>query len=413
MWLRFLLVVIVFQLSSLANPVDKNRVSFLAFGDSGYHYDFLKPKVINNPLTPKEYIEKHLKKWREKYLPEEEFVAPPMHQLATTQQAVEASGLYPVAKAMKSYCQNRVCEFAIMLGDNIYPNGATGHNDTKRFRTLFEEPYDSLTKTHPKFKIYAALGNHDWKTSREGREIQVNYGQRPDTVFTMKNPGYYSYTRGPVEFFVIDTNLLLAGTEVKEHALNPDGSERPIKEIDEPESWELPNNEDLKQLSWLEKGLKNSKAQWKIVYGHHTFWSAGGSKFEEAKAMRRLIGKMLCQHADAYFSGHEHALEINMDSCSKYLGHNKAPLPIVISGAGAKQRAIHHPFQSYQEVKYPEFKAIWSKGMTWGFAHVEITGNNMIVQMITTPNSGSGQPQLVKTVRFRNRTQSLSPFDTL
>ena len=168
--------------------------------------------------------------------------------------------------------------------------------------------------------------------------------------------------------------------------------------------------QDRKQIRWLESSLKNSTAKWKIVYGHHTLWSAGGGKFTEARALRQLIGPIICKYADAYFAGHEHELEINTDSCLKETGTSKHPLPLIISGAGAKQRPVHHPFQSYQEIRYPQYKAIWSKGMVWGFTHVEIAGDEMIIKMITTPDSGSGKANHIKTVKFKNRSEKLANY---
>lgn len=381
-----------------------NTVSFLAFGDSGYHYDYLKTSVIENPLTLDEFKQDKLASWLEKTFPLNEFILPPIYQIPGTQHFIEASGAKPVAKAMTKYCQQATCEFALMLGDNIYPDGATGtEEDTLRFQKIFEEPYANLVNHRRDFKLYAALGNHDWKTSREGTYQQIKYGQRKDTAFTMKSPGYYKFTKKNVDFFVLDTNLLLAGTTVFEGELNPDGSERTLVVADVPEEWELPNKEDLKQLSWLKTELKKSKAKWKIVYGHHTLWSSGGSKFEEARALRKLLMPMLCRYADAYFAGHEHELEVNIDTCQKEQGIKAKPLALVVSGAGAWQRPVHHVFKTYQEVKYPQFKSLWTKGMTWGFTHVEIKDEKMTIRMLSTDNSGDGIAQLQKTVEFKNR----------
>jgi tartrate-resistant acid phosphatase type 5 len=404
--LRPVLILSMLMMSVMA--IAGTKTSFVAFGDSGYHYDYLKPDIYAEPMTPEQYLADELASWLEKHLPTGEFQAPPMYILPQTNQAIEASGANAVGDAMYNYCTTSNCQFAIMLGDNIYPYGATGVDDDLRFRKIFERPYLKLTNSQPNFKLYAALGNHDWKTSREGRESQITYGMREDTAFTIQAPGYYRFTKGEVEFFIIDTNLLLAGTKVKEAELNPDGSEMAVEEDDLPEPWELPNEEDKKQLAWLEQSLKSSKAKWKVVYGHHTLWSAGGSKFEEAKALRRLITPLVCKYADIYIAGHEHELEVNLDTCQQELGSSDHPLPLVVSGAGAWQRPVHHPFQTFQEIKYPQYKALWSKGMVWGFSHFEITGEKMVVKMITTPVSGTGVPIVEKSFSFSNRSQLIN-----
>ncbi|MBT7766351.1 MAG: hypothetical protein HN730_04295, partial [Bdellovibrionales bacterium] len=382
-------------------------VAFVAFGDSGYHYDYLKPDIIESPMSSEEFIKDKLTSWIEKPLPASEFIPPPMYMLPATGQTIEASGALPVARAMDRFCQSSKCQFALMLGDNIYPYGATGTEDEVRFKKIFEIPYRKLVGNHPGFKLYAALGNHDWKTSRVGRDRQIKYGMRADTAFTLNSPGYYRFIKGKVEFFVIDTNLLLAGTVVKEGELNLDGSEKLLDEIDTPEEWELPNDQEKRQLRWLEDALKKSTAKWKVVYGHHTLWSAGGSKYQQAKALRKLITPMICRYADIYIAGHEHELEVNLDTCTQELGTPHFPLPLVISGAGAWQRPVHHLFQTFQEIKYPQYKALWSKGMVWGFSHMEIGNDLMTVKMITTPNSGTGAPEVEKTFNFLNRSQSI------
>ena len=47
-----------------------------------------------------------------------------MHRLANGGY-VPASGMMPVARAMRAYCQTTRCDAGMMLGDNIYPDGAT------------------------------------------------------------------------------------------------------------------------------------------------------------------------------------------------------------------------------------------------------------------------------------------------
>jgi hypothetical protein len=92
---------------------------------------------------------------------------------------VAASGLAPVANAMHAWCREWRCDFATMLGDNIYPKGATlgadGNDDAARFEKIFREPFARYSDLGADFRIYAALGNHDWKTSRAGAMAQVDY----------------------------------------------------------------------------------------------------------------------------------------------------------------------------------------------------------------------------------------------
>ncbi len=156
-------------------------------------------------------------------------------------------------------------------------------------------------------------------------------------------PGYFyrvspPASKGQVELFVIDTEMLLAGTTVYNDKLAADGSGREASD-DEREvfpAYIAPQNAaERNMVGWLENALAESTARWKIVLGHHALWSGGGSKFEKARALRKLILPALCRHADAYFSGDDHMLEMYTDSCAQVEGALSEPLPTLVSGAGA------------------------------------------------------------------------------
>ena len=63
------------------------------------------------------------------------------------------------------------------------------------------------------FRIYAALGNHDWRTSREGAMAQVRYLEKT-RPFYMDGIRYRVAPTGDpreVEIFVLDTHVMLSG----------------------------------------------------------------------------------------------------------------------------------------------------------------------------------------------------------
>jgi tartrate-resistant acid phosphatase type 5 len=124
-------------------------------------------------------------------------------------------GQYKVADAMQDVCEQRGCEFAIGLGDNIYESGVDGVHDIQ-FDTKFEDPYKNIG-----FPFYMALGNHDntWIIAGDGAdndkgEIQVEYHYRTDRKSDkwQMPASYYQFgaplnTSVPlVEFFAMDTN---------------------------------------------------------------------------------------------------------------------------------------------------------------------------------------------------------------
>ena len=295
-----------------------NEINFLAFGDGGYNVAYPKAKHLKNPLNKMQFIAKEREDWLEDFRPISEFDHAPIYVFPGTDIATEKGGALPVGQAMATLCQVRVCDFAIQLGDNIYPDGADaddGKDDQTRMNDLILTPLSPLFQVNPDLVVYSALGNHDWKSSRKGVALQTKWmAEQPN--FHMDKQGYYSYTQGEagndVEFFVLDTNMLLSGQTFYEVPLNPDGSEGDLQqalangtaELEVHEAHEGPvNGEDKKQLAWLKDELAKSTAKWKIVYGHHILWSIGGTKYSEGHVLRDLLMPTLCEHADAYILG--------------------------------------------------------------------------------------------------------------
>jgi hypothetical protein len=408
---------------ALTSTVDSKaaNISFLAFGDGGYHPNYPKIKHLKKPKNKAQFIKNELEDWLEDHRPVAEFNHAPIYIYPNTDIATEDSGAAAVGLAMAEVCQYKACEFGIQLGDNIYPDGADandGKDDQKRMDDLILKPLQPLFDDNNDLVVYSALGNHDWKSSRKGVALQQTW-MKSQANFYMDEQGYYSYTMGEegnnVEFFVLDTNMLLAAQPIYETPLNADGSEidhqeaqlKNMGELDQAERHESPvNGENLKQLAWLNKGLKNSTAKWKVVYGHHILWSIGGTKYSEGHVLRELIMPMLCESADAYIAGHEHDLELLTDDCSVYGFADKPPLPLIISGAASKMRGKHTPFAEQQEKRYPEYDLVWSKSFVWGFAHITLNNqaDNLSVEYYTTPLDQSGKAVNEANFSFKRRS---------
>jgi 3',5'-cyclic AMP phosphodiesterase CpdA len=169
-------------------------------------------------------------------------------------------GQYAVAKAMTNYHIQKPYDLVVLAGDNIYNNG-----EIEKINAVFERPYADLLKGGVKFQ--ACLGNHDIRT--EEGDPQVKYAG-----FNMKGR-YYTFSRGSVQFFALDTN----------------------------------SNADWKnQLIWLEQELSRSKADWKLVFGHHPIYSSGhyGVNQSFIQTFTPLFQKYGVQ---LYMNGHEHDYE--------------------------------------------------------------------------------------------------------
>jgi hypothetical protein len=385
-------------------------VSILLLGDAGYDYGWLDEGDHEDALTGREFVLEELEDWLEKHRPIEEFAIPPMHFAEQTGGYVMASGMWPVSKAVRGWCKPAArCHFGVMLGDNIYPDGATagadGRDDAKRFNDLLWQPYKGLREQDPDFVIYPVLGNHDWDTSREGAEAQMAYLEQ-SPLYDFGGAFFRRLAAPDVELFAIDTTLMLNAEAVYDDALAAGGTPIDTGVFDRDEPWAEPLGDEANMLAWLEQALAESQARWKIVIAHHPIWSSSGSKHEEAKVLRELLLPVLCRYADAFLTGHEHTLELHSDDCrsagSKY--RSVPPLVQVVSGAAGKQRPVHTPFMAWQDREFPQKTSHYVKGLVWGFAEMELDADTATVTIVSTPNSGSGEPVLEYRLSFERRS---------
>jgi len=236
---------------------------------------------------------------------------------------------YEVAEEMERYRQKVNFDFVIMLGDNIYG----GHHPAD-FVRKFEQPYQPLLDAGVKF--YASLGNHDDAND-----------ERLYKPFNMGGQRYYTFKKGNVEFFALDSTYM-----------------------------------DPKQLSWLEANLKKSKSKWKIAYFHHPLYSNGHTHGADIDLRSRLTPLFREYGVNVVFSGHEHVYERIKPEDSIYY--------FVLGSSG---KLIKHDFRS-------------SEGMEKGFdldqsfMLVEVAGDSLYFQTIsrTGENIDAGslerQPEL-------------------
>ncbi|GEM_PF-521511 len=379
------------------------KVSLLAFGDTGYDYDWLEAEDHEEPLDARTFIIDELDDWIEDNRPIEDFRLSPFHFAEQTGGWVSASGMWPVSKAIHSWCAPKGrCQFGVMLGDNIYPSGATvgadGRSDADRFEALLKRPYIGLREQDPEFVIYPVMGNHDWETSREGAVAQLQYLQQ-SPLYRMDNFWWRAKPAPGVEVFGIDTTLLLAAHDEPEYDIGDDGAPVYTGEMDEHEPWTLPRGAERDQVTWLADALASSDARWKIVVAHHPLWSGSSGKYEQAKVLRDVLYPAVCRDADMFLAGHEHTLEIHMDDCRDTLGApDERPLLTLVSGAAGKQRPLHRTFMEYLDRTYPQKDTVFARGQVWGFATLELGEDSGEVTLLTTTDNGFGE--VVETFRY-------------
>lgn len=420
--LRFLIpgMVLLHACTSTVQPEPARTATFpevriLLYGDSGYDLNYPDQDDFEELFTREQYLQSEWNDWVEDNRPIDEFEPRPMATSPITGKVVPATGMHAVSTAMKTLCSLQApCDFGVMLGDNIYPSGLTfgadGFDDKDRLEAMFTRPYGSLVTQPTDFLTYVTLGNHDWETSRASGFAQIEFLENAPG-FYMDGP-FYSVKppagNGEVELFIVDTSMMLASVPVFEDYLDENGAEVVTDVLDEPDYFVQPLSEaELEMATWLENALQSSTATWKIVVAHHPIWSSSGSKFEQGRALRQLILPTVCKYADLYVAGHDHTLEVHSDDCSAALGAaTPVPLVQIVSGAVSKQRPVNTNFIKQQDLKYPEHKTLFAKGLTWGFGLLDIKGNDATVTLLSVPDDGSSETTVEFTYQIKRRTQT-------
>ncbi len=235
--------------------------------------------------------------------------------IATADSGSGDKNQFAVGRAMADYHTRSPFQLTILAGDNIYNSG-----ELSKIKEAFEEPYGELLRRGVKFR--ACLGNHDIRT--ENGVPQVKYAG-----FNMDDR-YYTFTQGPAQFFVLDTN-----TNV---------------------SWKT-------QMAWLTQQLEQSKSAWKIVYGHHPIYSSGS--YGTNPEMVKRFSEVFKQHrVNLYVNGHEHNYERTRNiNGTTYL---------VTGHGGASLRPVR--MSELSEFAISRF----------GFSTIELYQNSMVIQGIGT-----------------------------
>ena len=163
---------------------------------------------------------------------------------------------YELAAQMAKVHQSFKYELVVLVGDNIY-----GSERPQDFKKKFEDPYKPLLDAGVKF--YASLGNHD---ARE---------QRFYKPFNMDGKLYYTFSPKPeIRFFALESTY-------------------PVPE----------------QIRWLEKELKASGSNWKIVFFHHPLYSSGDRHGSDLRLREVLEPLFLANNISVVLTGHDHFYE--------------------------------------------------------------------------------------------------------
>ncbi|HTW34209.1 MAG TPA: tartrate-resistant acid phosphatase type 5 family protein [Rhizomicrobium sp.] len=209
--------------------------------------------------------------------------------------------------------------FVISVGDNFYEDGVASVDDPA-WTNSFEAVYDAPSLQIP---WHVALGNHDYHGNSQA---QLDYSAK-SSRWRLPTRWYNFEERAPdgslTEFFVVDTSPMVS-------IYYEDGAVK-VKVGDQKQNVPV-------QLAWLDAKLAASRADWKIVVGHHPIYSgklpkgvpAHGEDGNRTGGSPDLIARLdpiLQRHGVAlYLNGHDHDLQHALRGATHY----------VCTGAGSK-----------------------------------------------------------------------------
>ncbi len=245
------------------------------------------------------------------------------------------AGQRQVAEAIRAHCAVHGCDFAVLLGDNIYEAGVSGVDDPQ-WQSKFEEPYAALP-----FPFYVVLGNHD----------HASMAPAPPYERAMNEVAYSAHSakwKLPARFW----------------------RERPSPELElvgldtSPEM----NAPDEEQRAALAGWFSAPAPTWRIALGHHPYRSNGphgnAGHYDGASGtplagvgFASLLETQVCGKADLYLSGHDHDRQWLAETCQG--------TALVVSGAGAEG----YPLPGANPVEFQSDRE--------GFLYVHLVGRRL------------------------------------
>ncbi|CAN7280026.1 metallophosphoesterase [Phenylobacterium sp. LjRoot219] len=256
-----------------------------------------------------------------------------------------------VAQAMASRARDIGSRFVVTVGDNFYAAGVRSTLDG-HWRQSFTDVYD-LQTLHT---WYPALGNHDHNGDPD---IQVAYSQH--FAGWRMDGRYYRQTVAlsggrTLDLFVLDT-----------------------APIADPSSYAASRSNLHAQWGWFDREMLASRADWKIVVGHHPILSSGYKKRDFSLLNRWLEPRLQRYGVHAYLAGHDHHLE--------YI--HSGGVAHIISGGGSEGDALARRCVAGHVQGWPSA----------GFTAFEIAGDVMTVTFIDAQGRDLGAAQVLRQRR--------------
>ena len=259
-----------------------------------------------------------------------------------------------VAESVAQECVDAGCQFAVMLGDNLYDAGLDGTVATEnRLRALLD--------MYPAFPKFLVLGNHDWDAVRSQlprAQRQLDWIAQQEDVFGAFH--YYDVRAGPAHLWGLDSNWIVRHL----------GDER------------------TPALAQWGASIGSGDAPWVFAFGHHPLLSNGthgnagsyldrGARLWDGQGFRAFLERHVVGQADVYMAGHDHNLNF-FPGAGAGAGDGTASL---VSGAAAKCRPVGSAAMNPGDGEVGSGVTATYEHYGYGFAIVTATRTELSVTM--------------------------------
>jgi hypothetical protein len=233
--------------------------------------------------------------------------------------------LQRTVKAMAERATQAPIQFVMSVGDNFYPCGVRNTQD-EQFLTKWADVF--LRHQSLCVPWHVCLGNHDYDGNPKA-QIDFTWSER-------NSGGYWQCPAENHEF----SYPLPGGGHAEFFALDTNGCQYCVQRSYPKLFTEMKTN-----MGVLSDKLSESRATWKIVFGHHPAYTHGQRHHGESRCLREECGLdevLTSRGVNAYFCGHEHAFQHHhvqgvdhfgcgasgADYCGFYRGLSKIPAPV-------------------------------------------------------------------------------------
>jgi predicted phosphodiesterase len=238
-------------------------------------------------------------------------------------------------------------DFAIHMGDVIYPYGGLG-NGVGEYNDRFFKPYEAFLGRIPMFPV---IGNHDL-IAVFGQPFKEAF-YLPDNGSSIARELYFSFEWGDAKFIALETTGLF---------LVPLGD----------------------HMRWLQQEIQQNQRKWLIVYMHVPLYSCGSHG--DNRILQYVLGPLFENgKVDLVIAGHDHNYErtkpikqFNQDPAYPGLVH------VLTGGGGAGTRGVSPNSRTAVAASVNHYTRFSVQGDTLSGVAVDVNGQ--VVDSFTVQN---------------------------